>query len=187
MINYSLISDALEFYVNAGFSYVDVPWLVSQEVLEATIPDGASAQDNSLYGKFLVASAEQSFLQLMVDGRIFPGKYCAVTPCFRNEPEDWLHKKSFMKVELIHIIGPDDVALLSLHKMINLAKHFFMQYAFCSTIDIVEIPGHRCEINYDIMADGIELGSYGIRSYKNFRWIYATGIAEPRLSTVISF
>jgi hypothetical protein len=32
---------------------------------------------------------------------------------------------------------------------------------------------------------GYELGSYGIRKYKNlFQWVYGTGCAEPRLSIV---
>lgn len=28
----------------------------------------------------------------------------------------------------------------------------------------------------------LELGSYGIGSYKDYKWVYGTGLAEPRLS-----
>jgi hypothetical protein len=28
----------------------------------------------------------------------------------------------------------------------------------------------------------IEIGSYGMREYENFKWIYGTGMAEPRFS-----
>jgi hypothetical protein len=38
--------------------------------------------------------------------------------------------------------------------------------------------------SFDLICKGIELGSYGIRKYNNHKWIYATGVAEPRLSQV---
>ena len=38
---------------------------------------------------------------------------------------------------------------------------------------------------YDIVLNGIEVGSYGIRQHENLRWIYGTGIAEPRFSTAL--
>ena len=37
----------------------------------------------------------------------------------------------------------------------------------------------------DITADGIELGSYGVRECEFVRWIYGTGLAEPRFSTLL--
>ena len=41
---------------------------------------------------------------------------------------------------------------------------------------------------YDIvdLKNGIELGSYGIRQFKDYKWIFATGLAEPRFSKILS-
>jgi len=41
---------------------------------------------------------------------------------------------------------------------------------FTTAIDIVTVNSN------------IELGSYGIGSYENYKWVYGTGLAEPRLS-----
>ena len=46
-------------------------------------------------------------------------------------------------------------------------------------IDIV-----KTEQGFDLEYNGIELGSYGIRSCEYLDWIYATGLAEPRMSMV---
>jgi hypothetical protein len=40
------------------------------------------------------------------------------------------------------------------------------------------------EQGYDLECNGIEIGSYGIRSCEYLEWIYATGLAEPRMSIV---
>jgi hypothetical protein len=37
----------------------------------------------------------------------------------------------------------------------------------------------------DIEFAGIELGSYGIRSCDFLDWVYGTGVAEPRLSSIM--
>jgi hypothetical protein len=37
----------------------------------------------------------------------------------------------------------------------------------------------------DIELGGIELGSYGYRSYGRLHWIYGTGFAEPRFSQAV--
>ena len=58
-----------------------------------------------------------------------------------------------------------------------------------------KVQKNTCEIHvkymgkemYDIEScNGIELGSYGIREFAGFRWIYGTGVAEPRLSLCIA-
>ena len=48
-----------------------------------------------------MASAEQSFLELFLNKKIEYGRYCGITPCFRDETVDYLHNNFFMKVELI--------------------------------------------------------------------------------------
>ena len=36
----------------------------------------------------------------------------------------------------------------------------------------------------DILINGIEYGSYGIRTFKDFYYIYGTGVALPRFSKI---
>lgn len=177
MINYTLLSDALQFYQNIGYSYIEVPWCVDKKVLDITIPPHITPnyyQDN----KYFVGSAEQSFLQLRLDNKLPDGKYVAISPCFRDEVEDDFHKKYFMKVELIQISSSTFNNKDVLHVM-NHANLFFNQYTE-KCINIVET-----NIGFDLAIDDIEIGSYGIRSYfdnNKFNWIYGTGLAEPRFS-----
>jgi seryl-tRNA synthetase len=102
--------DAAEYYEKCGFKFVDVPWCVSRDAVLMTRPPWVEGEPFSYEagGKRLypVASAEQSFLQMQMDAmegrRIEYGSYCAITPCFRNEPVlDDLHQPHFMKLELI--------------------------------------------------------------------------------------
>jgi hypothetical protein len=124
----------------------------------------------------LVASGEQSFLQLIAQGELKHGKYVCVTPCFRYEqPITETHRLFFMKVELIIIRSSDRKQL---RKMIDQVHDFMGQY----------IPGLRQvqihDDQYDILTkSGLELGSYGLRSHPlTGPWIYGTGLAEPRFS-----
>ena len=45
----------------------------------------------------------------------------------------------------------------------------------------------KTEEGLDIELNGIEIGSYGYRSYKDFHWIYGTALAEPRFSLAAGF
>lgn len=121
----------------------------------------------------LVGSAEQSFIELLIRQQKL-GKHCAITPCFRHEAEyDDLHHAYFMKCELFN----SDATPENLQQMITDAVDFFRQYLPVTVI--------TTEIGYDIMAGDSELGSYGFRKYHNTQFVYGTGCALPRLSTVM--
>lgn len=202
MIDYTLFGKAIEFYESMGFKLIEVPWCVSKEVMEITAPPEVDIEKSycPITEKYLVASAEQSFLQMMIDDQLEKGSYMAVTPCFRDDHEDSLHQKYFMKLELI-ITQPDD-HLDMLSVMANKASFFFdklvwqkqtttqphKQLIDCCTIKLTK--DERSVISYDITFSDIELGSYGYRRYQRsndeFRWIYGTGLAEPRLSFALS-
>jgi len=64
------------------------------------------------------------------------------------------------------------------------AKSFF-EYVIDDIVDIVEVKQSNSIINYDLMYNDNELGSYGIRKHMNMSWIYGTGCAEPRLSFTV--
>lgn len=183
-MNYNHIADAVEFYRARGYVYrEDAPWMVSQAAYHATKPPGAEdiiVEWGDAPHSYMVASGEQSFLQLMLDGVGLKRAVC-VTPCFRVEKyNDW-SKPYFMKAELINTHDVDQGHLIH---MISDACAYFGQFVETRVIT-------TGDFSYDIVTkDGrIELGSYGIRSAeingKEYEWIYGTGCAEPRLSKAI--
>ncbi len=179
MIDYSLIADAIEYYQDQGYELIDVPWTVPKQVLKITCKEDHMFEDNKYLDNYLVGSAEQSFLDLIKRAKLTYGKYCAVTPCFRNDVDDKLHQKYFMKVELIHYLEKFWTLEIDLETMIYDAKTFFSIHL---PVNVVETRDKRSYSSYDIEHNGIELGSYGIRMHENIRWIYGTGLAEPRFS-----
>ena len=62
----------------------------------------------------------------------------------------------------------------------NRIKGQYYVEPFCGGLEII-----KTDIGYDITINGEELGSYGIRKCEFLKWIYGTGCAEPRLSTLI--
>lgn len=175
MIDYKNIFLAASHYENNGYKLIEVPWMVSETAIDITKP--SFCRSYSTFGGELVGSGEQSFLQLMLENKLPPGKYACITPCFRDEIEDELHKKHFIKLELINT---EEVDRISLGQMMSAATVFFNKLGIQNELSI---EGD----SYDIICakTGIELGSYGIRRYKDLLWVYGTGCAEPRTSTVI--
>ncbi len=185
-IDYSKVSEAIDFYKGKGFKHIEVPWIVSYEADSITTPKDVRRFRCSLDEKYTgnhIASGEQGFLELILEGRLKEGKYCCATPCYRDEKNiDDLHKTSFFKVELIDYLGKQSgfASQDKEDKMIEIANEFFSKYLKTDAI--------KTSSGKDIISktQGIELGSYGHNSYKGFHWIYGTGVAEPRLSSVLS-
>jgi hypothetical protein len=175
MIDYLNLAHSEAYYTSLGFERIETPWMVSEYVDNLTKPSDVKPFIVEINKKHLVASGEQSFLELHLKRYLPNGRYQTITPCFRSDRRDNLHCKTFMKNELIIT---DDVTEVELTKMINQALHFFS--GFFSDLEIV-----KTDIGYDIEVNGEELGSYGIREFDSFRYIYGTGCAEPRLSRLI--
>lgn len=181
-INYTLFGMAQQHYEQEGFHPVEVPWMVTSEVSNITKPFGIESNIVANKKKELVASGEQSFLYQYLKGYLPKGTYQTVTPCFRNEPYDLTHSKQFMKLELIDTGMPDEI---SLDMMVKSSFKFFksiMPKKLHEHLKIVETGSKM----FDIELGGYELGSYGIRECEFLKWIYGTGIAEPRFSQVVS-
>lgn len=185
-MDYKHISQALEFYQDRGYIYIeDAPWMVDKPAYYATKPPNAKpdimkiAEVGPSEVKYLVASGEQSFIQMMLDGQPLKRAIC-VTPCYRVEKYDVLHRPYFMKAELINAQDVDEGHLIH---MIHDCCAFFEQFFSVRVV--------KTEIGFDIVEKGtrVELGSYGIREVNvdgtQLRWIYGTACAEPRLSTAI--
>ena len=179
MINYGLIHKANLFYERAGYQRIESPWTVTKEISAITKP--ADRRDIELVhenNKVFVASGEQSFLYLYAKSFLPRGQFCTTTPCGRFENYTAWNGKFFVKTELIKTDSttPEDLA-----KMIETAKALFLQF-FPADGLIVKPTG---ELSYDIEFRGIELGSYGIRTCDFLRWVYGTGLAEPRTSRTL--
>ena len=192
--------EAREYYESKGFAYIDVPWAVSREAIMLTRPLHVTGEPFSYEagGKKLypVASAEQSFLQMRMDGELASAayrSYCAITPCFRNEPKlDEQHQPYFMKCELISWVQPDGnltEQVIEMHRMIDDCRKFFE----AEGLEVEVVPNSEWRHDplavdgqaFDVVSfrTGVEVGSYGIREHSSVgRWIYGTGIAEPRFS-----
>lgn len=177
-----LITFAETFYQSKGYQKVDVPWAVDVDVMDITRPEGRKVFD--LMSKKLVASAEQSYLQLIKEHALAPGKYVTTTPCFRDDQEDELHQHYFLKTELINFKFEKKPDQQELESMIDDASQFFCFF--------LPVKRKQTELGYDIVDEkyGIELGSYGFRNHTfsdkhQVHWIYGTGIALPRLTYVI--
>jgi tRNA synthetases class II core domain (F) len=174
-INWSFFPVIINEYAKLGYTYIEVPWLVNEEAIKATIPSFAKplAVDSGTEANQLVGSAEQSFLYMALKNELPSGKYMALTPCFRDDKVDELHQKYFMKLELI-IIGK--VYSSDVIHVMNDARYVLSQF---SKKTMVVQP---TDDGSDLTLNGIEIGSYGKREYKNIKWIYGTGLAEPRFS-----
>ena len=167
---------AIDYYKSKGYKFIDLNWTIPSKISEITKPIGR--KDYLIEEEALVASAEQSFLELMYDSKLEKGRYCGITPCFRDEDYlDELHQRYFMKVELIDTLNVNHT---SLGNMIIDAKEFYSNYL---DVHVLEIQDEM----YDIIDDknGIELGSYGTRRTIAGNHVFGTGLAEPRLSKVL--
>jgi hypothetical protein len=214
MINWHLFSKAITSYTHLGYQLIEVPWLVDQQAIDVTLPPGATPFTVSGCGELnqLVGSAEQSFIYLALQGKLLPGKYQALTPCFRDDKEDELHHKYFMKLELIHInpkpfilnkadghtyFGPINrkeenewLASEGLDPIEDESEPSTYDQVLLDAKHVLSfltkktIKREKTEIGEDLTIDGIEIGSYGIRAYNAITWVYGTGLAEPRFSKV---
>lgn len=183
LIDYSVMAKSIEHYEALGYRRVEAHWWVPEDIMMITAPKDRESKD-LLYkltknNKCLVASGEQSFLYMANQGMLVPGKYQTVTPCFRDEIQGPLRRKYFLKNELINT---ETVNEDTLEIMIGAAMSFFRTVV--PNKDLLKIVD--TSDGHDIEYDGVEIGSYGIRSCAFLKWIYATGCAEPRLSRAIA-
>jgi hypothetical protein len=181
MIDYARLDRSIQHYSIYNFQRIESPWTVTKAVADITKPPNAKDWEIQGKDKVLVASGEQSFLYLYLKDFLPKGRFQTITPCFRDEPFDLIHTKYFIKNELIIT---DDVNLKSLSNVIGICRTFF-QEELGDKVEIVD-NSNGVDTTFDLVYNGTELGSYGIRSCGYLTWIYATGLAEPRMSFIKS-
>jgi hypothetical protein len=179
MINYRKVGKAIKRYEKLGYVYIDTPWLISEEAVRATLPldrEGFELRSSVINAGKLVGSAEQGFIQLMLDKAITKGRYVTAGPCFRDEPVvDAQHQYTFFKVELIDLnraLFHYDVA--DVREMAEEAAG--VMYGLYGTLPTLKTT----QEGVDLVVDGVEVGSYGLRSFQGHEWVYGTGLALPR-------
>lgn len=163
-INWKLLAEAVAFYEGNGYTYVEVPYAVPEDIIRLTLPPQYDAPGCEPFG-CLVGSAEQSLLHLDLP----PGQYMAVSPCFRPEPVlNQFYQYHFMKVELFQT-GAD---FMNPMIMMMDAQRFMSKYA---QVQVLRTPEGK-----DLTVEGIEVGSYGFRTAGDRSWACGTGLALPR-------
>ena len=202
MIDYQKLVKAQEYYKIRAFNPIEVPWIVGFPAIRLTCPKGGkfySLREDTLEVPsdtnigYQVASAEQSFIQLILDDKLKPGRWQALTPCYRGDILDKWHHRYFMKVELITYLGKDDLRVKTakscLDMMVNDCLAFFESFLPVKLIKTKPISSlDQLDSTQDLVTKlDIELGSYGIREHPSIgTWVYGTGCAEPRLSQAIA-
>lgn len=176
IINWKMIAFAHDYWESERFEHVNVPWIVDRKYTQVT--HNIADDWNVLCTRKgdLVGSAEQGFIQSYYDGQLKSGKFISTSPCFRDDLVDDTHQIYFMKSEL-HI--NNEVNLNVLHNILHRAEIFFNTISTSNTVKVVR---KQYNDEYDITLNGIEVGSYGIRQFGSYKWIYGTAIAEPRFS-----
>lgn len=185
LINYDVLHKALKYFSKHGFTQIEVPWRVSKEAINVTFNSNESFKSDD---KFLVGSAEQGFLELQLQGKLTSsGQYMSVSPCFRNEVVDYYHQQEFIKLELIyfsnHEINKDDVQFVTFRQFVVsfITKKLNIKPSY---IIIMQTNDKNSLHSEDILINGFEYGSYGVRKFNDIYYIYGTGIALPRFSKI---
>lgn len=85
MIDYSIISHSIVYYIEQEFCRIETPWTVSEYVDNITKPEDRKSFQLKHNNKCLVGSGEQSFLYLYLKEFLPYGQFQTTTPCFRFE------------------------------------------------------------------------------------------------------
>lgn len=169
-VDLPLIMDAVSYFDKLGYTPTSVPYIIEKRYTDLTKPEGVHDQKEHL-GLSYVASAEQSFIKMLLEGDHVMRQPClqALTPCFRPELNlSDSHQQIFLKLELF--IKGDYTK-----KVLADVQEFYIFKGF----DVKIVETHD---GYDLELNGIEIGSYGTREVEGNVFTYGTGLAEPRFS-----
>lgn len=179
------LGHSLTLWQSAGAKLIALPWMASQEVVDATRPpERAPNTDIHTPFGFLLASGEQAFME-MVSQLKDKQLYVGWTPCFRHEPAfDATHHYYFLKSEAFVRCSASQA-----HLEVDRVRHIAMR-GFESLLRLSNHTAHlefrQTADGYDIECNGIEVGSYGHRTYKEHTYVFGTALAEPRWSEALS-
>ena len=187
-IDYNLLNESVKYFQNKGFKQIEVPWIVNSNTTKITtdISSVIINYNNEItnVNNNLIGSAEQGFLQLIIENKLPFGKYQSISPCFRTEHDgyDNNHFPYFIKNELL-IYTDNKYIFTELSYLISDVVNLYNRYL--QNVKRKETFGYNSKLQIDLMYNDIELGSYGIREINNEKYIYGTGLALPRFSQAL--
>lgn len=168
------ITDVIQ-YVIEKYKFTEcsrLPWHVSDKVIEMTTK---SKPHKTMDGNF-VGSAEQSFLQLMLDNKLDKSlRYVGFTPCLRDDVIDSIHDRQFYKAEMFSFSDYD-----YLDDFTNIAIDAFKFLKNDLNISKVKVDDNQI----DLYINNIEVGSYCRKEFENYKWVCGTLLAMPRFRIV---
>ena len=182
MRDLALLNGALDYWVNLHlYEEIELPWVIPERFTTATRP--ADRVELTLPHGNLIASGEQSFLMLMSE-RALPtaSGYIGWSPCFRAEPVlDELHQLTFTKAELFIPVPSYQVGLDELPELLTRQRSLFQRLSVTLGERSPHLTLERLsEDQIDWLLNGIEIGSYGVRAFEDFWYLYGTALALPR-------
>jgi hypothetical protein len=185
--SFLLMQEALAYWRAFQIEYVDLPWMVERQYIEATLPADRTLGVETPVG-ILVASGEQSFLKLACEKKLPRARgYMGWTPCFRPEPEiTELKQFGFLKAELFVPVRDVKFGVSRLSRLLNRQTQLFESLALSmNSYDAVISKEVISEDQTDILINGIEVGSYGVRCALGVSYLYGTILALPRFTQAL--
>lgn len=183
-----LLSFAVQWWVQRGLRFVNLPWVVDPRYSAVTRP--AFARDIETPHGVFVASGEQSFMELWEKGALPPHSegYVGWTPCLRDEPKlDELHYFGFMKAEVFIPLTPESRPMTACTQLVSQQLQLFT--LLCHRFGVLH-PALTTEVisaeQIDILLNDIEIGSYGVRALNDRKFLYGTALALPRFSQALA-
>lgn len=184
MIDLRLLGQAIDYYKDLGYEYVEVPWLVKESTSLLTLPEGKNSNCIKDDGRCFIGSAEQGIIELFLNNEVEKNKkYVSFSPCLRIGDVDQYHKEFFYKVELSYFCDSSFDAVREVIPITQDARKLFS--------NLLKVPVNEIDVvttsdtNVDLVINEVEIGSYGYRKInENSYIIYGTGLALPRLNMV---
>lgn len=179
------LARCLAYWQREGCQYVALPWLAPARYTDATKPPCVSTPDLvTPYGN-LLASGEQAFLMLADQGRLQGSRFVGWTPCFREEAFDETHHFYFTKVE-VFVRCSSEQAMPTLLELVAHARAWLRSEVLHAGGDLQDLSTVCVAPDqFDLELRGVEVGSYGIRQFAGFCYVYGTGCAEPRFTQAL--
>jgi seryl-tRNA synthetase len=144
LLNQALLRFALEHMVKKGFTYVETPYMLRNEVIKNVV--SLADQDNQIYkieheDLYLIGTSEHSligrYLNQVIPSQQLPVLQTSYSMCFRREKgshgldERGLYRThQFNKIEMIGIVNPDE----------SMKYYEFFKQITCDLFTALQIP-----------------------------------------------
>lgn len=188
LLNQALVSYARDFMVEAGYTYVEPPLMIREEILRGVYSKkeieamAYKIQDENLY---LIATSEHPVIGMFINKNLnhkeLPIKLTAYSMCFRREigshgiDEKGLYRThQFNKQEMVVICKPED-SYKYYEELLRLSKELFKKLK----IPIRELESCSGDLS-DLKAKGADLEAWSPRQKKYFEVTSVTNMEEAQ-------